>query len=131
MHPAYAKYSFPTPEYMVSFFFLLTLGLAAAPNVVNNVLVARDIRYFKWSPLAAFVIYAVIMYPCKIAGFAARSMVSEKMTALPAGVANPSGYSFIVAAEYVSPTFFTLLVAIIVLSAVMATTDRLMLTIGS
>jgi sodium/proline symporter len=109
-HPPYAKYAFLTPEYLVSLLFLLTMGLAAAP---------------------AFVIYAVIMYLCKITGFAARSMVSEKMISLPAGVANPSDYSFIVAAEYVFPTFFAPLVAIIVLSAVMSTTDRLMLTIGS
>ena len=131
VHPPYAKYAFLTPEYLVSFFFLLTLGLAAAPHVVNNVLAARDVKYFKWAPLAAFVIYAVIMYLCKITGFAARSMVSEKMISLPTGVANPSDYSFIVAAEHVFPTFFAPLVAIIVLSAVMSTTDRLMLTIGS
>jgi len=122
MHPPYAKYAFMTPEYLVSFFFLLTFGLAAAPHVVNNVLAARDIKYFKWAPLAAFVIYAVIMYLCKIAGFAARSMVSEKMISLPTGVANPSDYSFIVAAEHVFPTFFAPIVAIIVLSAVMSTT---------
>ncbi|MFA6371387.1 MAG: sodium:solute symporter family protein, partial [Methanothrix sp.] len=131
MHPPYAKYAFMTPEYLVSFFFLLAFGLAAAPHVVNNVLAARDVKYFKWAPLAAFVIYAVIMYLCKIAGFAALSMVSEKMISLPTGVANPSDYSFIVAAEYVFPTFFAPIVAIIVLSAVMSTTDRLMLTIGS
>ena len=58
-----------TPEYLFSFFFLLAFGLAAAPHVVNNVLAAKDNKYFKWSPLAAFVIYAVIMYLCKITGF--------------------------------------------------------------
>ena len=131
VHPPYAKYAFLTPEYLVSFFFLLTFGLAAAPHVANNVLAAKDSKYFKWSPLAAFVIYAVIMYLCKITGFAARSMVSENMITLPANVSNPSDYSFIVAAEYVFPGLFAPLVAIIVLSAVMSTTDRLMLTIGS
>src|SRR5512137_1499487 len=131
MHPPYAKYAFMTPEYLVSFFFLLTFGLAAAPHVVNNVLAARDNKYFKWSPLAAFVIYAVIMYLCKITGFAARSMVEEGMITLPTNVSNPADYSFIVAAEYVFPTIFAPIVAIIVLSAVMSTTDRLMLTIGS
>lgn len=131
MHPPYAKYAFMTPEYLVSFFFMLTFGLAAAPHVVNNVLAARDIKYFKWAPLAAFVIYAVIMYLCKITGFAALSMVHEGLIALPKGVPNPSDYSFIAASEYVFPGFFAPLVAIIVLSAVMSTTDRLMLTIGS
>jgi sodium/proline symporter len=131
VHPPYAKYAFLTPQYLVSFFFLLTFGLAAAPHVVNNVLAARDSKYFKWSPLAAFVIYAVIMYLCKITGFAARVMVHDNIIALPTGVANPPDYSFIVASEYVFPGFFAPLVAIIVLSAVMSTTDRLMLTIGS
>lgn len=131
VHPPYAKYAFLTPEYLVSFFFMLTLGLAAAPHVVNNVLAARDIKYFKWAPLAAFVVYAVIMYLCKITGFAALSMVHEGLIALPKGVPNPSDYSFIAASEYVFPGFFAPLVAIIVLSAVMSTTDRLMLTIGS
>ena len=131
MHPPYAKYAFLTPEYLVSFFFLLTFGLAAAPHVVNNVLAARDIKYFKWAPLAAFVIYAVVMYLCKITGFAALSMVHEGLIALPKDVSNPWDYSFIVASEYVFPGFFAPLVAIIVLSAVMSTTDRLMLTIGS
>jgi SSS family solute:Na+ symporter len=131
VHPPYAKYAFLTPEYLVSFFFLLAFGLAAAPHVVNNVLAARDVKYFKWAPLAAFVVYAVIMYLCKITGFAARSMVSDGMISLPANVTNPPDYSFIVAAEHVFPDFFAPLVAIIVLSAVMSTTDRLMLTIGS
>jgi len=131
VHPPYAKYSFLTPEYLVSFFFLLTFGLAAAPHVVNNVLAARDIKYFKWSPFAAFVVYAVIMYLCKISGFAARSMASENLITLPTNVSNPSDYSFIVASQYVFPDLFAPLVAIIVLSAVMSTTDRLMLTIGS
>jgi sodium/proline symporter len=81
--------------------------------------------------LAAFVIYAVIMYLCKITGFASRSMVQQGMIALPTGVSNPPDYSFIVASEYVFPSFFAPVVAIIVLSAVMSTTDRLMLTIGS
>ncbi len=131
VHPPYANYAFLTPEYLVSFFFLLAFGLAAAPHVVNNVLAAKDIKYFKWSPLAAFVVYAVIMYLCKITGFAARSMVHDGIISLPTGVANPSDYSFIVASEYVFPGCFAPLVAIIVLSAVMSTTDRLMLTIGS
>jgi sodium/proline symporter len=131
MHPPYAGYAFMTPEYLVSFFFLLTLGMAAAPHVVNNVLAAREAKYFQWAPFAAFAIYAVIMYLCKITGFAARTMVHDGMIAMPTGVSNPSDYSFLVAAEHVFPAFFAPLVAIIVLSAVMSTTDRLMLTIGS
>ncbi|MDM7912497.1 MAG: sodium:solute symporter family protein, partial [Methanotrichaceae archaeon] len=77
VNPPYAKYAFLTPAYLVSFFFLLTFGLAAAPHVVNNVMAPKDNKYYKWAPLAAFVIYAVIMYLCKITGFAARSMVQD------------------------------------------------------
>ncbi len=77
------------------------------------------------------MIYAVVVYLCKIAGFAARAMVQQGMISLPANVSNPSDYSFIVASEYVFPTIFAPIVAIIVLSAVMSTADRLMLTIGS
>ena len=131
VHPPYAKYAFLTPEYLVSFFFMLTFGLAAAPHVVNNIMAARDNNYFKWSPLAAFVVYAAIMYLCKITGFAAKVMVHDKLITLPVGVTNPPDYSFIAASQYVFPGFFAPLVAIIVLSAVMSTTDRLMLTIGS
>lgn len=94
--------------YLISFFFLLTFGLAAAPHVVNNVLAAREDRYFKWAPLAAFVIYAVIMYLCKITGYAARSMTQEGMIAMPTGVSNPADYSFIVASEYVFPVYLLL-----------------------
>jgi sodium/proline symporter len=56
---------------------------------------------------------------------------SSDLITLPTGVTNPPDYSFIVASQYVFPGFFAPLVAIIVLSAVMSTTDRLMLTIGS
>jgi len=68
-----------TPEYIVSFALLLTIGLACAPHVINNILCVRDVKVFKWAPLVAFGIYAVVM----------------------------------------------------VLAAVMSTTDRLMLTIGT
>ncbi|MHC1630767.1 MAG: sodium:solute symporter family transporter [Methanotrichaceae archaeon] len=37
MHPPYAKYAFATPTFLVSFFFLLSFGLASAPHVINNV----------------------------------------------------------------------------------------------
>jgi len=131
MHPPYASYAFMTPEYIVSFFFLLTFGLASAPHVINNVFSAKDEKLFKWSPVAAFVIYVVIMYLIKIIGFASRSMVQEGIIPLPTDVPNPQDYVFVVSAMHVFPSFAGSLVAVIVLSAVMSTTDRLMLTIGS
>ncbi|MEM2096691.1 MAG: sodium:solute symporter family protein [Methanothrix sp.] len=131
MHPPYAKYAFMTPMYLVSFFFLLTFGLASAPHVINNVLSARSQKFFKWSPLAAFVLYLIVMYLVKISGFASRALVEEGVIALPTNVSNPQDYAFVVAAMHIFPNIAGPLVAVIVLSAVMSTTDRLMLTIGS
>jgi len=131
VHPPYAGYAFMTPEYIVSFFFLLTFGLASAPHVINNVFSAKDEKLFRWSPVAAFVIYLVVMYLVKIIGFASRSMVHDGIMTLPTGVSNPSDYCFIVSAMDAFPGFAGPLIAVIVLSAVMSTTDRLMLTIGS
>ncbi len=131
MHPPYAKYAFMTPLYLVSFFFLLTFGLASAPHVINNVLSAKSQKFFRWSPLAAFVLYLFVMYLVKISGFASRAMVEEGVIALPTNVSNPQDYAFVVAAMHLFPNIAGPLVAVIVLSAVMSTTDRLMLTIGS
>lgn len=131
MDPPYAKYAFATPAFLVSFFFLLSFGLASAPHVINNVFSARDSSYFKWAPLAAFSIYVVVMYLIKMSGFAARALVNEGTLSLPTGVNNPADYSFIVSAEYAFPEVIGVFVGVIVLAAVMSTTDRLMLTIGS
>ncbi|MCE5251557.1 sodium/solute symporter [bacterium] len=131
VHPPYAPYGFMTPIYTISFALLLSLGLAAAPHVINNVLAARKNSYFKWSPLAAFGIYVVIFYLIKIAGFAARTMVADGIISLPTGVANPQDFCFIVAVEHSFGPFFWTFFGMIVLAAVMSTTDRLLLTIGS
>ena len=127
----YAGYAFATPLFLVSFFFLLSFGLASAPHVINNVFAARDARYFKWAPLAAFGIYVVVMYLIKITGFAGRALVAEGEISLPTGVANPSDYVFIMGADYAFPSIISVFIGVIVLAAVMSTTDRLMLTIGT
>jgi len=128
---AYAPYAYATPEFLVSFGILLMVGLACAPHVINNVLAAKEARYFKWAPLVAFAIYAVVMFLVKFTGFAVRSLATEGAITLPAAV-NAQDYSFIVGVEYAMPSvllwaFF----AVIVLAAVMSTTDRLMLTVGT
>ncbi len=130
-HPPYAGYSFMTPLYIVSFALLLSLGLASAPHVINNVLAARKNSYFKWSPLAAFAIYVVVFYLIKIVGFAARTMVADGVIALPEGVANPQDFCLIVAVEHVFGPLVWTFFGMMVLAAVMSTTDRLLLTIGS
>ncbi|WP_286681286.1 sodium:solute symporter [Methanoculleus sp. DTU007] len=128
---AYASYAYTTPEFLFSFAILLMVGLACAPHVINNVLAAKEARYFKWAPLVAFAIYAVIMFLVKFTGFAVRSLVEEETLVLPDSV-NAQDFAFIAGVEYAIPNvalwaFF----AVIVLAAVMSTTDRLMLTVGT
>jgi SSS family solute:Na+ symporter len=66
----------------------------------------------------------------KWVGLAARSLAQEGRLILPEGVANPTDFTFIVATEsLVGPTLQAFF-AVLVLAAVMSTTDRLLLTIG-
>jgi len=129
--PAYAGYAYCTPEFLFSFGILLMVGLACAPHVINNVLAAKEARYFKWSPLIAFAVYAVVMFLVKTAGFAVRVLVEEGKLVLPSTV-NAQDFAFMYGVEYASPNVLVWAVfAVIVLAAVMSTTDRLMLTIGT
>ena len=127
----YSAYSYCTPEFLFSFGILLIVGLACAPHVVNNVLAAKESRFFRWSPLIAFVIYLVVMFLVKFSGFAVRSMVEEGLLVLPATI-NAQDFAFMYGVEFASPNVFVwAFFAVIVLAAVMSTTDRLMLTIGT
>ncbi len=126
VHPPYAPYAFSTPAFLFSFGLLLAFGLSAAPHIVNNVLTARKVHYFKWAPFVAFAMYLVVMFMIKIVGFAARAMVAEGTLA----VANPD-MSFVAAVQKALPAYIWPFFAVIVLAAVMSTTDRLMLTIGT
>ncbi|WAC06066.1 MAG: sodium:solute symporter family protein [Methanoregula sp.] len=120
-----------TPAYIVSFFLLLTVGLACAPHVINNILSAKDVKYFKWAPLIAFVVYGAIMFLLKFAGFAGIVLVKEGMITLPK-IPNASDFIFVHGVQYALPSMFLWgIFAVIVLAAVMSTTDRLMLTIGT
>lgn len=79
----------------------------------------------------AFGIYAVVMFLVKFTGFATRVLVEEGAVTLP-DVVNAQDYAFIVGVEYAMPNMFLWgIFAVIVLAAVMSTTDRLMLTIGT
>jgi SSS family solute:Na+ symporter len=120
-----------TPEYIFSFVLLLTIGLACAPHVINNILCVKDVKYFKWAPLIAFVIYGVVMFLLKFAGFAGIVLVKDGLVTLPK-VPNASDFIFVYGVQEAMPTMFLWgIFAVIVLAAVMSTTDRLMLTIGT
>ncbi len=119
------------PPYIISFALLLGLGLACAPHVINNVLTIKDVKYFKWSPLIAFVLYGAVIFLLKFAGFAGLVMVKEGMFTLPA-VPNAQDFVILYGIEYAMPIIaLWAIFAVIVLAAVMSTTDRLMLTIGA
>ena len=130
----YAAYAYCTPEYLFSFGILLTIGLACAPHVISNVFAAKKISYLRWAPLIAFLIYVVVMFLVKISGFGVRSMAETGVfdpatTALV--IENPK-FSLLYGIEAASPSILiTALFAVIVLSAVMSTTDRLMLTVST
>jgi len=128
-----AAYAYFTPEYLLSFGILLMVGLACAPHVMSNVLSARKISYFKWAPLVAFAIYLVIMFLVKLCGMAVRSMQADGLLAgiVPSGD-SAADFALMYGIQASSPTILiTGLFAVIVLSAVMSTTDRLMLTVGT
>jgi SSS family solute:Na+ symporter len=129
-HPPVSPDMFFTPVFIASFGIMVCLGLSCAPHVINNVLAARSNAYFRWAPLAAFVILSAFHHVVKWVGLAARSLAHEGKLALPEGVANPTDFTFIVATEsLVGPTLQAFF-AVLVLAAVMSTTDRLLLTIG-
>ena len=120
-----------TPAYIFSFFILLTVGLACAPHVINNILAVKDVKYFKWTPLIAFVVYGAVMFLLKFSGFAGIVLVKDGLVTLPK-VPNASDFIFVYGVQYALPSMFLWgIFAVVVLAAVMSTTDRLMLTIGT
>jgi SSS family solute:Na+ symporter len=79
----------------------------------------------------AFSIYLVVMLLVKFTGFAVRTLVEEGKLILPDAV-NAQDFAFMYGVEYAMPNVMIWAVfAVIVLAAVMSTTDRLMLTIGT
>jgi SSS family solute:Na+ symporter len=119
------------PPYVVSFALLLGLGLACAPHVINNVLAIKNVKHFKWAPLIAFLLYGAVIFLLKFAGFAGLVMVKEGMFALP-NVPNAQDFVILYGIQSSLPIMALWAVfAVIVLAAVMSTTDRLMLTIGA
>jgi SSS family solute:Na+ symporter len=117
--------------YIFSFAILLMVGLACAPHVINNVLAIKDVKYFKWAPLVAFLIYLVAMVLLKFTGFAGITLVKEGIITLP-NVPNAGDFVILHGLQSAMPVLaFSAIFAVIVLAAVMSSTDRLMLTIGA
>lgn len=126
VHPPYEKYAFCTPLYLISFFFLLAFGLGSGPHIINNTIAVKDKKYFKWSALVVFVIYLIIMYLVKITGMAVKTLVFDgKLILAKPDDAMLAGMNYVFGDKLLG--FF----AVIILAAVMSTTDRLLLVIGS
>ncbi|MCA1916418.1 sodium:solute symporter family protein [Methanospirillum hungatei] len=120
-----------TPAYLVSFGVLLIIGLACAPHVINNILAVKDARLFTWAPLLGFLIYGIVMFLLKFAGFAGIVLVQEGVFTLP-DVPNAQDFVILYGIQNAIPHIaLWSIFAVIVLAAVMSTTDRLMLTIGA
>lgn len=127
----YAAYAYITPEIIFSFGVLLVVGLACAPHVVSNVLAVRDVRFFRWAPLIAFAVYLTISMLVRFSGMGVRTLVEDGTVVLP-DVANAADYSFVYGISAAAGGVFAMgLFAVMILAAVMSTTDRLMLTVGT
>ncbi len=125
-HPPLGEHAFLTPLFILTFFFLLSFGLAAAPHAINNILTAKKAAYFKWAPLIIFSVYIVVFYLIKIAGYGARVIYEQGYIEVP----HPD-YALISAVEYTLHPAAWVIFGVIVLAAVMSTTDRLLLTIST
>ncbi|MCX7919640.1 MAG: sodium:solute symporter family protein [bacterium] len=125
--PPYAKYAVFTPLFIISWFFLLAFGLGSAPHIINNVIAVKDKKLFRWSPLVIVGLYLIIMYLIKITGMAVGTLVETgKLTLTRPDDAFIAGVRYAMPSEFVWSFF-----AVVVLAAVMSTTDRLLLVIGS
>ncbi len=89
------------PAYVVSFAIMLMVGLACAPHVINNVLAVKDVKYFKWAPLVAFLIYGAAMYLLKFTGLAGLVMVKAGVFTLPT-VSNASDFIILYGIQYLA-----------------------------
>jgi len=91
----------------------------------------KDAKLFKWAPVVGFLIYGAVMFLLKFAGFAGIALVQEGAFTLP-DVPNAQDFVILYGIENALPSVaLWSIFAVIVLAAVMSTTDRLMLTIGA
>lgn len=126
VHPPAAAHAFATPAFLVSFVILLGLGLGSAPHIVNNVIAIRDRKYLRWSPLVVFLLYLGLMYLIKISGMGVRALTEAGLLTLE----RPDD-AFLAGIQYALPPGLWYLFTVVILAAVMSTTDRLLLVIGT
>lgn len=124
-----------SPMFLFTLFGLtVPLGLAVAPHIINNVMALKDARKAHILPLTLFVLGFLLLSSAKIIGIAGRAAEAQGLIKLPehpilAG-SKLTDAIFPVLAEKLLPPALYMGVAIVVLAAVMSTTDRLLLTFG-
>ncbi|MEM3589476.1 MAG: sodium:solute symporter family protein [Candidatus Bathyarchaeia archaeon] len=125
-----------TPLYNLTLFGLsVFLGLSVAPHIINNVFAFRDAKCIKWGPLAGFILGAIVLSSTKLMGIAGRVAWSKGLIDIPSHPVVPgakwSDMVLPVMIEFAVPPMLWGLFAVVILAAVMSTTDRLLLTIGT
>jgi SSS family solute:Na+ symporter len=125
-----------TPLYNLTLFGLsVFLGLSVAPHIINNVFAFRDAKCIRWGPVAGFLIGVVVLSSTKLMGIAARVAWSKGLIDIPSHPVVPgakwSDMALPVIAKFATPPLLWGLFAVVILAAVMSTTDRLLLTIGT
>lgn len=131
----------PWDTYLISPLFLITLfgltvplGLAVAPHIINNVMALKRSRRIYWLPPVLFVLSFILLSSAKIIGITGRAAEYLGLIELPKHPVIPGSKFtdavFPVLAGNLLPPYISMFLVIIVLAAVMSTTDRLLLTFG-
>ena len=131
----------PWNTYLVSPLFLITLfgltvplGLAVAPHIINNVMALKQSRRTYWLPFTLFVLSFILLSSAKMIGIAGRVAEHLGLIELPKHpIILGSKFTdtvFPILAMKLLPPYASAILIVVVLAAVMSTTDRLLLTLG-
>ena len=124
-----------SPLFLFTLFGLtVPLGLAVAPHIINNVMSLKDTSRMKYLPPVMFGLGFLLLSTAKIIGISGRVAEYLGIITLPSHPVIPGSKLtdaiFPVLAKAVLPYEVYVFIAVVVLAAVMSTTDRLLLTFG-
>jgi len=124
-----------SPMFLFTLFGLtVPLGLAVAPHVINNVMALKKTSHMKLLPPILFGLGFLLLSSAKIIGISGRVAEYLGIISLPQHPVIPGSKLtdavFPVLAKAVLPYEVYVFIAVVVLAAVMSTTDRLLLTFG-
>ncbi len=124
-----------SPMFLFTLFGLtVPLGLAVAPHIINNVMSLKKISHMKLLPPVLFGLGFLLLSSAKIIGISGRVAEYLGIISLPQHPVIPGSKLtdavFPVLAKAVLPYEVYVFIVVVVLAAVMSTTDRLLLTFG-